>query len=685
MSWSTPRSLAVAGIVLGALLLGVGALGLFVVDAGAAETEPVPFDETVTVGLTSEATATLDENVSVPRVQVFYSQYRYVTGYYGVGTYADVSSQPGHDAQFGYPMAVYVTDYAETGIRLDEDGYPAPLRTPGWVAADDAVYVVESDARSPDGGTILPFSNQGEAEAFVQDHGGDVVDWETALERSDERPGAEGVRESVDDRTAQADTEVEARTELLDEETRPVSVVVGEDVDTIQAAVDAAEPNTTVVVPAGTYEEHVEIDRPITLVGVDGNDTRPGAGHLTEKTTGTEQPVHVKGDGNGTVIQITADRVAVDGVAVSGVGNETRDPDAVPTDAWDANVELGYGHGDAGIAAVDATDVLIAGVAVDTPANGILLRDSPGAVVRNVDVAGADEWLDGFMGVMVMRSPAVVENSTFAGGRDGVYTHRSHGTVVRNNSMDGMRYGVHLMHTDGALIAENVVRGGVFGGITIMTDPAGNAIVGNDVRNSTTGIAPSGSDVYVAENVLVDNDRGMSTATRTSLYEHNVLANNGVGARVSSILPTNRIVANDFVGNDRHVYASGIGPLRIWTHDGAGNYWDGALGTVGETDEPRDGGTLSREYVATDPVDERLGRTAGAATLARSPAVAALRSLSDAVPGLKTGGVVDVAPRSSPANPALLERVGLLERSDDAETAAGTDADETEDRTEEER
>ncbi|AUX07756.1 nitrous oxide reductase maturation protein NosD [Halalkaliarchaeum desulfuricum] len=668
MSWSTPRSLAVAGIVL-ALLFGLGTLGLFVVDAGATETEPVPFDETVTVGLTSETAATLDENVSLPRVQVFYSQYRYVTGYYGVGTYADVSSQPGHDAQFGYPMAVHVTDYAGTGIRLDEDGYPAPMRTPGWVAADEAVYVVESDARSPDGGATVPFSNRGEAEAFVHDHGGEVVDWETALDRSEERSGAESVRKSVDDRRVQADTEVDSRTQLLDEEARPVSVVVGEDADTIQAAVDAAEPNTTVVVPPGTYEEHVEIDRPITLVGVDGNGSR----------------VHLSGDGNGTVIRITADRAAVAGVAISGVGNETRDPDAVPTDAWDANVELGYGHGDAGIAAVDAADVLIAGVAVDTPANGILLRDSPGAVVRDVDVVGADEWLDGFMGVMVMRSPAVVENSTFAGGRDGVYTHRSHGAVVRNNSMDGMRYGVHLMHTDDALIADNVVRGGAFGGITIMTDPAGNAIVGNDVTNSSTGISPSGSDVYVAENVLVDNDRGMSTATRTSLYEHNVLANNDVGARVSSILPTNRIVANDFVGNERHVYASGIGPLRIWTHDGAGNYWDGALGDLDGVNEPGDATTLSREYVATDPVDERLGRTAGATTLARSPAVGALRSLSDAVPGLKTGGVVDVAPRGSPANPEVLERAKLLEWIDDTETAADTGSEKTEDRTEEER
>lgn len=650
MAWRNRESLAAIVFALGALLLVGVFLGLFLVDVGASEAEPVAFDETVTVGLTTEARQTLDENVSLPKVQVFYSQYRYVVGYYGIGTYAEVSSQPGHDAQFGHPMVIYVTDYAGTGIRLDGDGYPAPMRTPGWVEATDAVYVVDSDARTPDGAAVLPFSNPAEAEAFANDHGGDVVDWETAATRTGDRSGADAVRAAVADRANRADAVVEERTELVDRDERPVSVVVGEDADTIQAAVDAAPPNTTVLVPSGTYETNVEIDRPISLVGVDDDGSFPA------RATDGEPPVRVRGDGNGTVIRVTAGRVAVAGVAIDGVGNETRDPEAVSEDAWDANVELGYGHGDAGISVVDAEEVLISGVAVETPANGILLRDSPGAVVRNVAVEGSEEWLDGFMGVMVMRSPAVIENSTFEGGRDGVYTHRSHGTVVRDSRMDDVRYGVHLMYTDDALIADNVVRGGTFGGITIMTDPAGNAVVGNDVRDSSTGISPSGSDVYVAENVLVDNERGMSTGTRTSLYEHNVLVDNEIGARVSSILPTNRIVSNDFVGNDRHVYASGIGPLRIWTHDGVGNYWDGALGEVVGPAEGEETGVLPREYVATDPVDERLGRTAGAATLARSPAVTALRSLTDAVPGLRTGGVVDVAPRASPVNPGLLAR-----------------------------
>ncbi|MEF8780579.1 MAG: NosD domain-containing protein [Haloferacaceae archaeon] len=651
MWWSNRRSLAAAGFVLSVLLLVGGALGLFVVDAGASEAEPVPFEDTVEVGLTSETRQTLDENVSLPKVQVFYSQYRYVVGYYGVGTYADVSSQPGHDSQFGYPMATFVTDYAGTGIRLDEDGYPAPMRTPGWVDATEAVYVVGSDARSPDGDAALPFSSRPEASAFVEEHGGEIVDWETASTRSYDRSGPEAVRGAIADRADRADAAVADRTELLDRDERPVSVVVGRDADAIPAAVEAAPPNTTVIVPPGTYETDVEIDRPITLVGVDED------GSIARATGDGEPPVHVRGDGNGSVIRITGDRAAVAGVAVSGVGNRTRDPEAVTEDAWDANVELGYGHGDAGIAAVGAENVLVSEVAIDTPTNGVLLRDSPGAVVRNVTVAGSEEWLDGFMSVMVMRSPSVIENATFVGGRDGVYTHRSHGTVVRDSRMHDMRYGVHLMHTDDALVEGNVVRGGTFGGVTIMTDPAGNAIVGNDVRESSTGISPSGSDVYVAGNVVVDNDRGLSTGTRTSLYEGNVVADNEVGARVSSILPTNRIVSNDFVGNDRHVYASGIGPLRIWTHDGEGNYWDGALGEVAESTEDRKRATLARRYVATDPVDERLGRTAGVATLARSPAVSSLRSLSDAVPGLRAGGVVDVAPRSAPANPELLSRV----------------------------
>jgi nitrous oxidase accessory protein NosD len=175
-------------------------------------------------------------------------------------------------------------------------------------------------------------------------------------------------------------------------------------------------------------------------------------------------------------------------------------------------------------------------------------------------------------------------------------------------------------------------------------------IVDNDVRDSRHGIDVVGSASYVAGNVMVGNEYGLTIITQRSIYERNVVAYNDVGVRASDIVPTNRVVRNDFVGNDRHVVAL-VGPLRIWTAEGRGNYWAGAPGVDGNGD-----GVLDRTFRPSGPVDGVVHRASGAPTLARSPAVVALRGLSDLVPGLRGTGVIDTAPLADPVRSGAVNR-----------------------------
>jgi nitrous oxidase accessory protein NosD len=437
------------------------------------------------------------------------------------------------------------------------------------------------------------------------------------------------MQRAVAERHAWADrTVADART-LLD---RPTSVVVGRDAPTLAAAVERAPPNTTVRLPAGTYDGNVTVRKPLTV---------RGAGNAT----------HLRGDGNGSVLRVRAERVAVADLRITGVGNRSRTPDAPGNESeWDYRVKLGYAYGDAGVEFEDGNGSYVRDVRIETPANGVLFRWSDDAVVENVTVHGSEEWQDGFMGVMDMVSRIVVQDSTFVGGRDGVYTHRADGLVVRNNTMRDARFGVHEMYTSDALVADNDVSG-MYIGVVVMTRPRANAIVGNHVRDSDYGLSVAGSGSYVAGNVLVENGYGMTVASRQSLYERNVLLRNEVGARAGTILPTNRVVANDFVANDRHAVAL-LGPLRIWTDEGTGNYWAGAPG------HDRDGdGTLDRPFHATGPVDARAADVVGARTLAHSPALGALRALQGSLPGLRATGVVDTAPRTTPVRPDTVGRL----------------------------
>jgi nitrous oxidase accessory protein NosD len=629
MTWGDTRAWQLAAVACSVVLLVVS-LGAFAADLGSARPEPVAFDDTVQLGVTAEVEQEArHRSASIPRVQVFYSQYRYVVGYAGVSQAVSSLEDPGRERQFGYPLAAYATDYAGREPRCADDGTLVTATNPDWVAVSEATFVVGSDARVAGTPLVVPFSSRAAARSFAADCGGRIVDWAELRRDPPSVVEAAGVRDRIDDRRASADRRVEAGRALLD---REVSVVVGRDAPTIQAAVRRAPTDTTVLVPAGTYAERVVVNRSLTLRGAGAT---------------------LSGGGEGTVVEVRADDVAVTGFEIRGVGNATRAADGSEqaSSDWDAQVQRGYGGGDAGIAATNVSGLYVRNVSIDTPSNGVLLRRVPDAVVDDVRVNGSAEWLDGFMGVIAMNAPVVVQDSRIDGGRDAVYLHRAAGTVVRHNAFRDQRFGVHLMYTSGTLIANNTARGQGTSGVVVMTSPSGNAIVGNDVRHAKGGIFVGGSNSYVAHNVVADTERGIVSYAAQTTYEHNVVYGNRVGFAASTVVPTNRVVANDFVANERHATA-GPGPLRIFTHEGRGNYWEGAYDT-----QFGSGPTLDLAYSPTDPLDRRLHHTDAAVTLTQAPAVQGVRALRGTTPGFRQASVVDTAPLSRPANPEALARV----------------------------
>ena len=598
-------------------LVGVGS---FLVSPTASTPEPVEFDRTVSMGMTLEERRELGGEQLVTRTQIAYSQYPYVVGYRGIELAADAVDDPLVEQQFGYPRAVYV-ESAPPDVRLDEDSRLIGEHTQQWIPASDAHFVVGSGARTPSGATSVAFASESRAAAFASEYGGRTVGWSAREQFARTGAGGAAARNRTETQSRDANETVAGVVGHLNRTEGPV---VGADEPTLRAALAAAEPNTTVRLPPGTYNGPVTIDESVTLAG--------------ENAT-------ITGNGNGTVVNVRADDVAITGVSITGVGESIRDDSAEGND-WDRRTEEAYGYSDAGITAAGVDRVLVHETHIETPASGVVLRDSNGSVVDGVTVAGADEWEDGFMGVVAMRSPAVVQRSTFIDGRDGVYTHRASGATVRNNRFFGGRFGVHLMYTSDALIADNCARGQELSGVVIMTNPSGTAIVDNVISDTAQGISTSGFDAYVARNIVVGTEQGISTSARNSLYTDNVLLGNDLGFRASAVFPTSVVVRNDVVDNGRHVRAT-TGPLRVWTDNGEGNYWSGAE-------------TLDRSYSPTDPVDGRLHRGEAARTLSAAPVVTGLRAVRSSVPGMRGESVVDTAPRVSPVNPTQLDTASAL-------------------------
>ncbi|QAU14140.1 copper-binding protein [Halorubrum sp. BOL3-1] len=622
-----PRAVRIALVAL-LLVAAVATAGAFAADPEAAAPSPVAYDDVVELGLSSETDALMAGSARVPRTQVFYSQLQYVVGYNGIESFAATLDNGRTERQFGYPIAVYVETFDDARPETTETDLFESERLGEWTPAAEALYVVESDAQSPAGETVVPFRERDAAEAFAADHDGRVVDWEAVRSASFDTDSAATVRSMAPERWDAADERIAAAERRAD---RPVSVVVGEDAPTIEAAIEAAPPNTTVVVPPGTYEETLTVNESVTIAG---------------------ENARVSGDGNGSVITVRASDVALTGLSVDGSGGQTRDPEAAREsrggdgasegEPWDTNIQLGYGHGDAGIRAIDAPGLVVDDMTVEANASGLLLREGSHAVVRDLRVDGAESWQDGFMGIAGMQSRVTVTDSEFQGGRDGIYLHRADGSVIRNSVFTDNRYGTHLMYTGDALIADNTFENELFGGVTVMTRPSGNAIVGNDVRNSSAGIQSSGTRTYIGYNTLVGNELGFSTSARGSLYERNVAVNNELGARATTVVPSSRVVANDFVGNADHA-AAGAGALRVWADGDRGNYWEGANVGIHEPGE--------RAYRPTAPVDAALHREVAAVGVRESPVVALLDRLRGTVPGARSGSIIDPAPAATPYSP----------------------------------
>jgi nitrous oxidase accessory protein len=379
--------------------------------------------------------------------------------------------------------------------------------------------------------------------------------------------------------------------------------------EALQPLLDAAPAGQVFRLAAGRHAGPLHIDRPLALLG------EPGA--------------VLAGNGQGSVVVVTAPDVRIEGLDITGSG--------VDLPGMDSAVLLRQ----------TALRAQVRGNRLEGNLFGVYVHGAAGSLVEGNRIVGRSDLRlsEAGDGVSIWNAPgARIVGNTISGGRDGIFVKISRDNVFANNTMTGLRFAIHYMYTHDSRIIGNHSRGNHVGWALMYSDRLEiRDNVSDDDRdhglmlNSTNASQVSGNVVR----------RGHEKCVFVYAANRNVLRDNWfegcpIGIHFTAGSEGNTMSGNAFVAN--RVQVKYVGTRFIdWGRDGRGNYW---------SDNPAfdlDGdGIADRPYRPNDVMDQILWTLPAAKALINSPAVQMVRWAQARFPALYPGGVFDSAPLMRP-------------------------------------
>ena len=428
----------------------------------------------------------------------------------------------------------------------------------------------------------------------------------------------------------------------------------------LQAVVEQAQDGDVVELAPGDYRGRLRIERPISIVAKSG--------------------ATVIGDGEGSVITVTAPDVTISGLTIRGSGRSLQAMDSavfLAKTAARARVEDNRLEGNLfGVYVHGATDAQVVGnvieglrdIRISDAGNGISVWNSPGAKIINNDIRF---------------------------GRDGILANTSRNNVFSKNRFRDLRFAIHYMYTNDSEVSDNVSVGNtvgfaimfshhlrVHGNVSdgdrdhglLLNSANHSEISGNLVRGRlqpqqrwlSSGVAGKTE----SEIGFPGRDEGAASLAKGArlgpekcVFIYNANKNRFVdnrfegceiGIHFTAGSEGNEMVGNAFIGNRNQVKYVGTRYLD-WSKNGRGNFW---------SDNPAfdlDGdGIADSPYRPNDIIDKVLWTAPEAKVLVNSPAVQIIRWAQARFPAILPGGVVDTHPLMAPPPlPAHLNDEGM--------------------------
>ena len=375
----------------------------------------------------------------------------------------------------------------------------------------------------------------------------------------------------------------------------------------ISAAVQAAAAGDTVKVERGYYVDHVVIDKPLRLQGLN----RPT----------------ISGENQGDVIRVKSPDVVIEGFIIRDSGGDLT--------AQNAGIYVEPGAHRAIIRNNDFAYTLF----------GMWLEKANEVEVTNNLITGKRDFASAQRGNGIQLyncydAKIIGNNISFV--RDGIYVDVSFRILFRGNKMHHVRYGTHYMNSHDNIWEENDAYSNR-GGLALME--VRRQIVRNNRTwdNSDHGIMlRTIQDSVVENNIIVGNSKGFFIYdAEYNVLKGNLVMGNRIGVHLWAGSINNDVDHNDFIQNHNQIrYVATRNEL--WGK-GKGNYWSNYVGWDADGD-----GIGDTPYEANDVVDRLNWKYPLVKLLLNSPAVQSLRLIARQFPLLRGPSVRDNNPRMLP-------------------------------------
>ena len=285
----------------------------------------------------------------------------------------------------------------------------------------------------------------------------------------------------------------------------------------LQTLIDRAEPESTVVVPAGTYRGPVVIDKPLQVLA-------EGDAELIVES------------GDRPAVTVTAGRVKIAGFTIRTASGGI--------------LLQGAGGG-------EITGNTVIGIAAEG------MESSP-------DLS----WLEMGNGIELYDShDNRIAGNFVSGMHDAIYVENSHGNVIEQNRVEHSRYGIHLMYADRTAIRGNVGAYNLTGAMIMAA--SGTIAEDNTFYKQFENVHSQGILLFDAHNSrfrgnTVDGNRVGIYVEQSSgnMFAGNRIERNFVGVQLIGA-EGNTFAENVFIGNVTDAEERSGSNNRI-----DGNYWD---------------------------------------------------------------------------------------------------------------